>query len=196
MAPEKKTIRQQLLTERQNLSSSLHRQLSHRICQHLEDFLEHNLSSHQTVLAYWPYRQEPDLSPLLRLSKYRWGLPRCLPDHATDAGIDRQLAWHSWQSGEQLITNRYGLMEPAATLPVVDFAQVGAILIPAVAINQQGYRLGYGGGYFDRLLNQPNWQQVMTIGVVFDFAYVPTLPVDKWDQPLAAICTESGLVSF
>ncbi len=196
MAPEKKTIRQQLLTERQNLNNSLHQQLSYRICQHLEDFLEHHLSNNQIILAYYPYRQEPDLSPLLRLSKYRWGLPRCLPDNATATKIDRQLAWHLWHDGEQLITNRYGLMEPAATSPVIDVAQVGVILIPAVAIDQRGYRLGYGGGYFDQLLSQQNWQLVMTIGVVFDFAYVPKLPVDKWDQPLVAICTESGLVSF
>jgi 5-formyltetrahydrofolate cyclo-ligase len=149
------------------------------------------------VLGYYPYRQEPDLSLLLRQSQNQWGLPRCLPpQNSGNKNNDRQLAWHRWRWGEALVTNRYGLQEPASTLPIIDVAEVGVLIIPAVAIDQQGYRLGYGGGYFDRLLSQPHWQQVITIGVVFDFAYVPTLPIDEWDQPLTAICTESGLVGF
>lgn len=189
----KKTIRQELLATRQNLSNSLHQQLSQKICQHLEDFLAHNLTKNKEVLGYWPYRQEPDLSSLLRQSQYQWGLPRCLPSNTS---TDRQLAWHHWQWGEPLVANRYGLQEPAAHLPMIDIAQVGVLIVPAVAIDQCGYRLGYGGGYFDRLLSQQPWQQVMTVGVVFNFAYVPTLPIEEHDQPLNAICTESGLVTF
>jgi 5-formyltetrahydrofolate cyclo-ligase len=196
MSLAKTTIRQQLLANRQNLSDSLHQQLSRKICQYLDDFLDNQLVANKSVLGYYPYRHEPDLSLLLRYSKYQWGLPRCLPPQNSGQDHDRQLAWHRWQWGEPLVTNRYGIQEPAVTLPLIDVAEVGVLIIPAVAIDQRGYRLGYGGGYFDRLLSQPHWQQVVTIGVVFDFAYVPILPIDEWDQPLTAICTDSGLVSF
>jgi 5-formyltetrahydrofolate cyclo-ligase len=188
MVEEKATLRQRLLVQRQNLSNLLHAQLSEQICQHLLDFLKSHVAAGQLVLAYWSHRQEADLSTLLQLSNYQWGLPRCLPD--------RQLAWHQWQGGDALVTNRYGLVEPTAAAPLIDITEVSTLLIPAVAIDQQGYRLGYGGGYFDRLLSSEPWPQVMTIGVVFDFAYVPALAVDDWDYPLAAICTESGMVSF
>jgi 5-formyltetrahydrofolate cyclo-ligase len=196
MALAKTTVRQQLLSQRQDLSDFLYQQLSQKICQYLDDFLGKHLAADKTVLGYYPYRQEPDLSVLLRHRKYQWGLPRCLPPQHGSQGSDRQLAWHRWQWGEPLVTNRYGIQEPAASLPLIDVTEVGVLIIPAVAIDQRGYRLGYGGGYFDRLLSQQPWQQVITIGVVFDFAHVPTLPIDKWDQPLNAICTESGLVSF
>ena len=192
----KKTIRQQFLITRQQLSASLHQQLSRQICQHLEKFLDHHLSAEQIALAYYPHRQEPDLTWLLQKSQYQWGLPRCFSAKDSGTGNDRQLAWHRWQWGEPLVTNHYGLQEPAAHLPTIDVAQVAVLMIPAVAIDQRGYRLGYGGGYFDRLLSQQPWQQVTTIGVVFDYAYVTTLPIEEWDQPLNAICTESGLISF
>jgi 5-formyltetrahydrofolate cyclo-ligase len=195
MASEKNIIRQQLLAQRQNLSKSLYQQSSQQLCQHLADFLaEHfdqtgaGTTSDRLVLGYQSHRQEPDLSPLLQLSKYQWGLPRCSPEY--------QLAWHQWQWGEPLVPNRYGLLEPAATNLIMEVSTSTVLLIPAVAIDQQGYRLGYGGGYFDRLLSQQPWQQVLTIGVVFDFAYLPTLPRMAWDQPLAAICTELGLMRF
>ncbi len=193
MDAEKNTIRHQLLAQRQSLSAALHHQYSQKLCQHLDHFLEQHFDltgagtpGDRLVGGYQPDRQEPDLSPLLQLHKYQWGLPRCLPEH--------QLAWHHWQWGEPLVANRYGLLEPAATSPIMEASTV--LLIPAVAIDQQGYRLGYGGGYFDRLLSQQQWQQVLTIGIVFDFAYLPTLPRAAWDQPLAAVCTELGLVRF
>jgi 5-formyltetrahydrofolate cyclo-ligase len=212
MPGEKAMLRQQLLAQRQSLSELWHVQQSQQICQHLVDFLEDNVANDQVVLSYWPYRQEPDLSMLLRLRQYQWGLPRCLldcaagnsgdraagnsGDRAAGNSGDRQLVWHGWQWDDLLVTNRYGLAEPAATAPIIDVAQVGVLLLPAVAVDRRGYRLGYGGGYFDRLLSIAPWRQVLTIGVVFDFAYLPTLPVDDWDQPLAAICTESGVVGF
>ncbi|MEO0376510.1 MAG: 5-formyltetrahydrofolate cyclo-ligase [Cyanobacteria bacterium P01_A01_bin.17] len=64
------------------------------------------------------------------------------------------------------------------------------ILIPALACSAQGYRLGYGGGYYDRLLSQ--WPHLKTIGLVFDDADRLPLPTDPWDQALKAICTETG----
>jgi 5-formyltetrahydrofolate cyclo-ligase len=62
-----------------------------------------------------------------------------------------------------------------------------------VACDRQGYRLGYGGGYYDRLLSSPAWSKIPTIGVVFDFAYFPQLPFDNWDKPLQAIVSETHL---
>jgi 5-formyltetrahydrofolate cyclo-ligase len=69
---------------------------------------------------------------------------------------------------------------------------VDLILVPAVACDRQGTRLGYGGGYYDRLLSDPAWTNIPTVGVVFDFAYLTYLVADPWDIPLRAICTEHG----
>ena len=71
--------------------------------------------------------------------------------------------------------------------------KVDLIIVPTVACDRAGYRLGYGGGYYDRLLTSPEWQDCPTVGIVFDFAYLESLPSDSWDIKLQYICTESHL---
>jgi 5-formyltetrahydrofolate cyclo-ligase len=178
----KAALRRLLIQQRSALSSDIYKQHSGLICQHLQSFLAGH--SQQTALAYYPHLQEPDIRLLFANSNYRWGLPRCLPN--------RQLAWHCWQPGQSLISNAYGIWEPAIDAPEIELSAEMILLIPAVGFDAQGYRLGYGGGYFDRLLaSQP---QIMAIGVAFDFALVTELPIDDWDIPLAGICTEGGMV--
>ncbi len=67
------------------------------------------------------------------------------------------------------------------------------MLIPAVACDEHGYRLGYGGGFYDRLLSLPIWTEKPTVGIVFQNARLLCLPHDPWDKPLQAICTETGV---
>jgi 5-formyltetrahydrofolate cyclo-ligase len=167
----------------------LYRDCSDRLCVHLQEFLQDQLTVGQTVLAYQPHRQEPDLQGLFARADYRWALPRCLPH--------RQLAWHLWQPDEALVTNSYGLAEPLATatsVEPIDAGSIGALLIPMVGFDVDGYRLGYGGGYFDRLLASAGWDKILKIGIAFDLAMVPKIPIDPWDLPLPRICTQSGMV--
>ncbi len=157
------------------------REKGDRICSHLTDSTLFTQS--QTILAYFSFRQEPELS-LLFSSKQRWGFPRC---------VDKSLSWHSWKPGEVRQTGVYGIFEPHADSPVVKPNEVDLILVPTVACDKQGYRLGYGGGFYDRMLSLPQWESKPTIGIVFEFAYLPQLPVDNWDKKLQGVCTESGL---
>jgi 5-formyltetrahydrofolate cyclo-ligase len=143
-----------------------------------------------TILAYSSIRQEPDLSPLFTRSlfsqSYRWGLPRC---------VGKTLMWHLWSPPEvsRLQSGAYGILEPTPDSPLLQPEEVDLILVPSVACDRQGYRLGYGGGFYDRLLSDPAWVTKPTIGIVFDFAHVPSLPIDQWDRPLQAVCTEAGI---
>lgn len=83
-------------------------------------------------------------------------------------------------------------MEPSLVAPQLDPTDVDLILVPAVACDRRGYRLGYGGGFYDRMFSSAQWNSKPTIGIVFEFAYVPQLPIDAWDKRLEAICTETG----
>ena len=141
-------------------------------------------TSAQTILAYFSFRGEPDLSPLFKETRHRWGFPRCVGD---------SLSWHIWRPGDTLQTGAYGILEPDPDAPTLQPAEVDLIFVPAVACDYQGYRLGYGGGYYDRLLSSVEWATKPTIGIVFDFAYLAQLPVDHWDKPLQAVCTETNL---
>ena len=96
--------------------------------------------------------------------------------------------------GEALTKHRYGMLEPEASLPLVPIETVDLILIPCVGCDRASYRLGYGGGYYDRLLSQPPWQDKPTLGITFSFAYLEQLSPDPWDRRLQGVCTEVSLI--
>lgn len=138
----------------------------------------------KTIAAYFSFRLEPDLKSLFTTER-NWGFSRC---------INTSLVWHSWTLNEPLQTNTYGILEPLPTAKLLEPKDIDLIVVPAVACDALGYRLGYGGGYYDRLLSSPQWAAKPTIGVVFDFAFLPQLPINSWDRKLHGICTEKKLI--
>ncbi|MEO0377683.1 MAG: 5-formyltetrahydrofolate cyclo-ligase, partial [Cyanobacteria bacterium P01_A01_bin.17] len=151
MLPSKQQLRRQFLRQRQALSEADWQQKSDRISAHLRQATCFQRA--RTVFAYLSFRQEPTLQSLFD-GQHQWGLPRC---------VGSELVWHHWQPNDldQLQPGKYGIMEPNATLPILSPAVADLILIPALACSAQGYRLGYGGGYYDRLLSQ--WPHLKTI---------------------------------
>jgi 5-formyltetrahydrofolate cyclo-ligase len=182
---DKNSLRRQFIQHRQELSTELWRAQSNLICHHLSrcpQFL-----AARTILGYQSDRQEPTLDDLFTHPHKQWGLPRC---------EGKKLLWHRWQPGSPLVTGAYNILETQPELPRLEPAEVDLLLVPAVAIDRGGYRLGYGGGYYDRLRADPCWRKIPTIGIVFDFAYIPALPIEAWDLPLDGVCTELGFRSI
>lgn len=177
----KTELRQSLLKARRLLSPEEWRYKSEKICQHLANW--DKFQQAKTVLAYWSFRQEPDLKSLF-ISNHQWGLSRC---------VDQGLSWHLWSPEIPLERGNYGILEPPINAPILTPKNVDLILVPAVACDRRGYRLGYGGGFYDRMLSDPQWQLIPTIGITFEFAFFSQLPQDFWDRPLQGICTEMGL---
>jgi len=181
MIPDKTTLRRSLLRQRQALNEADWQNRSKAIVGHLKN--TPIFQQAKTILAYFSIRQEPDLSSLFSLEK-QWGFP---------ITIGNELKWYPWTSGEPLITGTYGIPIPANQQMSLVPEQVDLILIPAVGIDRLGYRLGYGGGFYDRLLSNPQWQRIPTLGIIFEFAQLPTLPIDPWDRALDGWCSENGL---
>lgn len=178
----KAKLRRSLLKTRQLMPEGEWREKSDRICEHLQ--ASPRFRQAQTILAYFSIRQEPELSHLFKEASQRWGFPRC---------VDKSLLWHSWKPGQDLQKGNYGIFEPNADSPTLEADQVDLILVPAVACDKPGYRLGYGGGFYDRMLSLPEWAMKPTIGIIFKLADLPELPVDEWDVKLHGVCTEGGL---
>ena len=182
MSTIKATLRRQLLAQREAIPLEVWQKKSQEICHLLQATTW--LQESKTVLAYFWTKQEPDLTPLFSLN-YQWGFPRC---------VGKSLEWHLWQPGDPLEKGPYGILEPSSKAPILTSNMVDLILLPAISCDQQGYRLGYGGGFYDRLLAEPVWSSVRSMGITFDFALQQELPHQEWDQRLKAICTESRII--
>ncbi len=139
----------------------------------------------KTILAYVAFGGEVDLGSLFAaLPEKCWGIPRCLPQ--------RQMQWHRYNP-QQLVRNSWGLLEPTPHSEVVDPDTADLILVPALACDRLGGRLGYGGGYYDRFLQNrstPKW------GIIPQACLLEEpLPQDEWDQRLDGIQTETAFYS-
>ena len=135
----------------------------------------------------WPVRNEPDLRRLVadwqtgRSADIEVALPVVV-------GTAQPLAFRAWREWDAMVTDRYGIPTPAAG----EWVQPDVLLIPLNAFDARGYRIGYGGGFFDRTLAalQP---RPLAIGVGFEIGRV----ADTWPQPhdmrLDWIATEAGV---
>ena len=96
-----------------------------------------------------------------------------------------------WKKNEVLLVNKFGLLEPIKFISKIP----DIILIPALAFDENKYRLGYGKGFYDRYLNKylKKFKNILTVGVAFSFQKYHKLPNDKNDVALDYILTEKGI---
>ncbi len=147
------------------------------------------------VAFCWPVQNEPDLRPLLTAwllagdARFRALLPVVLGEAAP-------LAFRAWTPTTALIPDRYGIPTPAEG----DYLTPEALLLPVNGFDAAGYRLGYGGGFFDRTLaalasaaRRRGQPAPLAIGVGYELARVPSIAPETHDLPLAAVVTEAGV---
>lgn len=112
--------------------------------------------------------------------------PRSLPH-----GV---MTLHSVDSADALRPGRFGIREPEAdACPLVQVGDIDAALIPGLAWDRAGHRLGRGAGYYDRLLVHPDWRG-FRCGLFFAAQETPSVPHEPWDIPLDAVVTDAEVV--
>ncbi|MEB3199479.1 MAG: 5-formyltetrahydrofolate cyclo-ligase [Synechococcaceae cyanobacterium] len=139
---------------------------------------------------YWPLGQEPDLRPLAALVPDRLALPAVVGD-PRDSKRQR-LIYRAWQPGDPLPPDRCGIPAPAEGEPLPPEA-LALLLVPALAIDRQGVRLGSGGGWYDRLRSDPRWRAVPSLVVLPAACCIARLPREPWDIPFDGWISEAGL---
>ena len=139
------------------------------------------------IAAYYPVRSEFDCMPLLRrVAAEGWIL--ALPVIAGPA----PLQFREWTLGAPLEPGPFGIPEPTAG----PFAVPDVLLVPLLAFDPRGHRLGYGGGHYDRTLAALRGQGgVVAVGLAFDAQEVAEVPVCPYDERLDWILTPSGAKS-
>lgn len=161
------------------------------ICRHLLDSQLYRRAT--TIGAYAAFGDEVDLSSLISSAPSerpvkRVALPRIVPDP------DRILTLHLAPSAG-LEPHPFGPLQPPADAPPVDPAELDLVLVPGLAFDRRGGRLGYGRGYYDRLLARLPADPPL-VGVAFDATVVEHVPVAVHDVTMTHLVTESGLLEL
>jgi 5,10-methenyltetrahydrofolate synthetase len=197
-----KTLRQDLLRRRKEFAAGENHAFStESLIKQLNQFLVGPGNSLQSIALYCPIQDELDLRPtLLAWAKSDSGRKLALPF----ARPDKHLDFYHWEEGDHLIASQYGVPEPDPSNTKRLAFTPDCILIPCVGWssssngpNTHYWRLGYGGGYFDRTLAQlrKNKPSLICIGIGFDWQ---KLDDAQWsaqthDEPLDILITESGV---
>lgn len=146
------------------------------------------LPKESVVAGYWAIGDEIDVRPLMRHLIDRGHL--CALPVVT--GPDRPLAFRAWTPDAEMEVGPLGTRHPAAGEDIVP----DVLLLPLLAYDDDGYRLGWGGGYYDRTLEALRQTKpgVLAVGAAFAGQRLDRLPRGPYDQPLDWILTEKGLL--
>lgn len=138
------------------------------------------------VSAFYPIGDELDPMPLLeRLIGEGYGV--CLP---VMVGKGKPLVFRAWKPGDALNEVTWGIKEPLDSAPVIE---PDVVLAALLAFDDRGYRLGYGGGFYDRTIARlKTIKPAVVIGLAYDELRVDAVPHTDYDQPVDWILTPSG----
>lgn len=184
---EKQEIRKRILKLRNAMTPEEITEKSGLIVRRLTELQEFREAS--TLMVFLSFGSEVLTDDLLR-----WGweagkrmvIPLCRPE-------DRRLTTCLLCAFAELEPGHYGIREPKAEIVrTVPREEIDAVLIPAVAFDRRGYRVGYGGGYYDRFL--PEVPRAARIGAAFSRQIVAEIPADSHDVPTDRIVTEEEII--
>ena len=178
---EKKDLRKVYIKKREGLSEEERNRLSSAIVERLLNLQD--LQKAMRVLLFCPHRGEPDITPLFSWVHQR-GKTLLLPKV-----VGEDLKVIRVEEGSELSPGAYCIPEPTEG-EEIDPSYVDFSLIPGVLFDREGYRIGFGKGYYDRLLPRLGGVKV---GVCYQFQVVEEVPRDSWDVPVDLLVTEEKI---
>ena len=142
----------------------------------------------KVIASYISYGTEPETADLNQTILKR-GITLVLPVMQSD----KDLLWYRWDGGQKSLKKKGKIFEPVATTPV-DPASIDAIFVPTLHVNRSGYRLGQGGGSYDRALAKiSGWK----VGLIYAGEITgEAMPVEAHDQKLDAVATPEMIIRF
>lgn len=184
---DKRQLRDIYKAKRSSLTADQLVAKSASLCATFLGWLNAKMPECNEILVYHSTRSEPDISAIcthLQRFNTKVYLPVIAPN-------DKTMDFRLWELGKKLVTNKFQILEPAPTQPLLPAAhkpKQRVILVPALAIDTEGFRLGYGAGYYDRYLAAN--PDVVTVGVVFAEFIVEGLPREAHDRPVDWVLCE------
>ena len=180
-------LRQELRQRRQVLTPSQQQSAARQLCARFTRLTCFQRS--RTIALYCAQDGEIDLQGLLHAA-WRAGKHTYLP---VITGVG-QMEFRRHRTGEQLHVNRYGIAEPRPGREVLAALELDLIVTPLVGFDRRGYRLGMGGGYYDRALGQSSKRinKPLLIGAAHSCQELEEVPTEAWDRRLQGVVTEQA----
>jgi 5-formyltetrahydrofolate cyclo-ligase len=142
------------------------------------------------VSGFWPIRDEIDIRALM-IELHKGGCELALP---VVQGRGKPLLFRAWRPGDPLEQGVFGTLQPSAKRETLE---PDALIVPMLACDQKGWRLGYGGGFYDRTLLRLRGRKALTaVGVGFDGQLVDSVPHGPDDQRLDWLLTDKRAYAF
>jgi len=180
---EKQNIRKFLIDRRNELSSEYEGRNNSHI--HIKTLLED--VGKCKIGSYFSFRNEISTN-LIHELLFSLGLEISLP---CINDKNQNLIFRNWKANDDLEKNKYGILQPKEDA-IEDYPRM--IIVPLVGFSMSGYRLGYGGGYYDRFMDKKNnSDKIISVGFGYSFQEMNDLPVESHDQKLDWILTEKYL---
>jgi 5-formyltetrahydrofolate cyclo-ligase len=150
----------------------------------------------QHIACYWPFDSELDTAPIIELIKQ--ANKTCyLP--VIKNTEDKALDFVSYVQGDELCENQYAIMEPLKKRHQVAPETLDLVLMPLVAFDAEGHRLGTGGGFYDttfEFMHEQINKKPLLVGVGYAMQQAAALPADPWDVTLVGVVTEKTFMKF
>ncbi len=179
---DKRTLRSAMLAWRATLSEDDRRAAAAGLVETLNR--EQPFEAPCVVSGFWPIKEEIDIRPLM-IDLFNRGCQLCLP---VVQGKGQPLLFRAWRPGDPLEQGVFGTLQPS---PRRETLEPEALIVPLLACDQEGWRLGYGGGFYDRTIEGLRGRRRVTaVGVGFDAQLVPEVPHGPRDQRLDWLLTD------
>lgn len=147
----------------------------------------------QHIACYLSYKTEFDSSPIIEAI---WQAKKKCYVPVVSSDESHLLNFVHYQYGDPLHTNRYSILEPIHIVDRINPENLDLVIMPVVAFDREGHRLGFGGGYYDRtfaFMINGNIKPIL-IGLGYASQETKELPSDEWDVKLSQILTEQTLI--
>ena len=182
----KTSIRKDYLLRREAIPPEEKARRDEKICHYILSSASYRYAD--TLLAYYPRKGEVDILPVLSAALAagkRVALPRCDGVH--------HMTYRFVSSLDEVEPGMYDIPEPREEAPAFspDGGHATLCLVPGVVFDVHGYRIGYGGGYYDRFLHDFGGS---VTGVIYRDFILPSLPYGRYDLSLPVMVTEAGMV--
>ncbi|MBY0321004.1 MAG: 5-formyltetrahydrofolate cyclo-ligase [Reyranella sp.] len=185
---DKRTLRSAMLAWRGALTEDERRAAADGLVASFER--EQPFETPAVVSGFWPIKDEIDIRPLL-IELHNGGCELVLP---VVQGRGRPLLFRAWRPGDPLEQGVFGTLQPSAKRETLE---PDALIVPMLACDEEGWRLGYGGGFYDRtLLGLRGRKAVTAVGVGFNAQLIDSVPHGPDDQRLDWLLTDKRACAF